>query len=233
MSDYLQKTVDDFPWQFKDKPKIMVLIRAIARQLQEVADFMESLNLDRRIDTAEGTQLDRIGDIVVLTRAQAGLLTGDPITVDVLDDETYRKYLKYKILLNTSDCTYQDLVDGLRMFFEDTVIYREDIDKPATLIFRVPSDIAYIMNSMPIIRASGVGLLIEAFDTETDYDLVSVFAIFLDDKYTFVWTQDETIIRVENGVLILGEFTSNVTDQTLIPPDATTISGQTVQFHNS
>ena len=37
--DYLKKLENDMPQQFKDKPNIEVLLKALARQLQEVFQF--------------------------------------------------------------------------------------------------------------------------------------------------------------------------------------------------
>ena len=93
------------------------------------------------IETAEGINLDRIGEIVVLSRADAGLLAAQAgnLDFDVIDDARYRKYLKYKILANTSNATYKDIITAVKMIWGvDKVSYSENLDGPASLTVSFP-----------------------------------------------------------------------------------------------
>ena len=108
MADYVATLKNDLVEQFRGKANIEALMEVIGAQLQQVYDFYDQLRQDRGVHTAVGKQLDGVGDIVVMTRMEAGKLAGDPIPFEVIDDETYRRYLIYKILKNTCDCTRDD-----------------------------------------------------------------------------------------------------------------------------
>lgn len=88
----------------------------------------------RGVHTAVGKQLDGVGDIAVLSRLEAGELACVKESVYVLDDESYRNYLIYKIWKNTNNCTYYDIIKAFRMFWDKPLYYREDPEIPATMI---------------------------------------------------------------------------------------------------
>lgn len=161
MVDFSKKLILDLVQQFRDKPNIEALSQVIARQLQDVFSFYEQLRTDRNIGAAIGKQLDGIGDLVVLTRSNAGLLYGDRIPYDILDDEKYRKFLTYKVLKNTSRATYEDIVKASKMLWNLPVTYREDPKKPATLLLKttLTDELDPIEDLYPLsmIRAAGVG----------------------------------------------------------------------------
>ena len=97
---------------------------------------MEHLKLILDVDRAQGALLDSIGDIVVLSRADAGLLAAQAgnLDFDVIDDVRYRKYLKYKILENTSNATYKDIISAIKMIWgADKIKYLEYEEGPASL----------------------------------------------------------------------------------------------------
>ena len=118
------------------------------------------------MDTAVGKQLDGVGDIAVMTRKEAGQLAGNPIPFEVIDDNTYRQYLIYKILKNTCDCTYPDIIKAFRMFWDRPLYYTEDPEQPATMIFdtgELPGDVDTTpLFKTPLIRAAGVTLKLYA-----------------------------------------------------------------------
>lgn len=162
MADYVQALKNDLVEQFKGKPHIEALMEVIGEQLQEVAIFYEQLRTKRNVYTSVGKQLDGVGDIAVMTRKEAGQLAGNPIPFDVLDDETYRLYLMYKIMKNNCDCTYPFILKVFRMFWELPLYYSEDPEQPATMIFdtgvmpgTVDTDPLF---RVPLLRAAGVTL---------------------------------------------------------------------------
>ena len=161
MADYIKKLRDDTLEQFKDRPKIDALHQVIGRQLNEVFRFFEQIRTETDVDNAVGQQLDGIGDIVVLSRPDAGkLLTGQEAIASP-DDETYRRYLIYKILKNTCDCTYADIMKAIGMFWKGPPLrYSEDPDKPATICFdfEASKDLADQAIGIPFVKAGGVGL---------------------------------------------------------------------------
>lgn len=162
----MKPMIEDFPSQFKGKPKIEALCACFDRQFAEIEQCFQQLLLLLDIEKAEGKQLDRIGDIVVLSRAQAGLLAaqGGNIDFDVIDDVRYRKYLKYKILANTSNATYRDIITAVKTIWDvDKVSYNENVDGPASLTVSFPY--AYKPGEdiflLPPLVAAGVGINIQ------------------------------------------------------------------------
>ena len=166
MVDYISVLKEDLVEQFRGKPNIEALVEVIGIELQQVADFYEQLRTERDLDHAVGKQLDGVGDIVVMTRKEAGELAGDPIPFDVIDDDTYRQYLIYKILKNTCDCTYPDIIKAFKMFWDYPLYYTEDPEQPATMIFdtgELPGNVdTTSLFKTPLIRAAGVTLKLYA-----------------------------------------------------------------------
>ena len=165
MAEFYPKLRVDLVEQFRDKPYITALVEVIARQLDEVQAFYDQLRTERGIYTAVGKQLDGIGDIVSLNRLEAGILMGDPIPVDILNDDDYRKYLIFKIMKNTSDGSYPDVVKAIRMLYNGEFRYQEDPNVPATIFLDVErfkfNDIETLLN-LPIIKAGGVQIRFRA-----------------------------------------------------------------------
>lgn len=161
---YDERILREFPHAFQNKEKIGVLVRAFARQLDGLYQAGMDLKTLCDLDTAQGKQLDGIGDIVVLSRSDAMRLIKGPIQYDIMDDEHYRHYLKYKILKNTSTCTYYDIITAVQMLWgADEIEYFEDPEEPAavTLAFPDPGGAAQLDDIPPII-AAGVGIHIHA-----------------------------------------------------------------------
>lgn len=173
MADYMTVLKEDLVEQFRGKANIESLMEVIGLELQAVFDFYEQLRNERDVGTAVGKQLDGVGDIAVLTRKEAGQLAGNPIPFEVIDDDTYRQYLIYKILKNTCDCTYPDIIKAFRMFWDRPLYYTEDPDQPATMIFdtgEMPGDVDTTpLFKTPLIRAAGITLKLYA-RTSTELD---------------------------------------------------------------
>ena len=166
MPDYVELLRGDLVAQFKEKPVIDALVSAIGEQLNDVRRFYEDLRDRRGIQTSMGQQLDGVGDIVVLSRLEAGALACINESVYVLDDESYRRYLIFKVWKNTNNCTYHDVIKALRMFWPKPLYYREDPAEPATMVFETDmlspeDDVPKLLNA-PLIKAAGVGIKVIA-----------------------------------------------------------------------
>ena len=177
MVDYIESLKNDLVEQFRGKENIEALNEVVAKQLQDVYDFYEQLKNERDVYTAVGKQLDGVGDIAVMTRMEAGQLAGDPIPFDIMDDDTYRQYLIFKILKNTCDCTYPDIIKAFRMFWDRPLYYSESHEYPATMIFdtgEMPGEIHTTpLFRIPLLRAAGVTLKLYA-RTSTEMDPVKI-----------------------------------------------------------
>lgn len=169
----MKPMIKDFPWQFRGKPKIEALCQCWDRQFEEIFSCLEQMKLILDVDRAQGAQLDRIGDIVVLSRADAGLLAAQAgnLDFDVIDDVRYRKYLKYKILENTSNATYKDIISAIKMIWgADKIKYLENEEGPASLTVSFPYHYtAGDVFILPPLTAAGVGIHVRA-ETELQPD---------------------------------------------------------------
>lgn len=156
MAKYGERLIQDLLQQFKGKERIEALLEVVGNQLDQVYEFYENLNLNRALATAQGVQLDRIGSILVLTRAEAGLLIQDNEDY-VIDDDTYRYILAYKIMLNNGSATYYDIVRGIKQFYNLDILYSETPDEPASFMLEVGAADANIplRNILPV-KAAGV-----------------------------------------------------------------------------
>lgn len=160
MTDYIKKLKADLVEQFRGKPNIEALVEVIGEQFEDLVEFFEQLRIKRTLYEAEGKQLDGIGDIVVLSRLEAAKMYGLTSAAE-LPDDVYRKYLIFKILKNTCNCTYYDIMKAIGMFWNGPPLkYSEDPQKPATIIFDfdVTPDIADQVLGLPFVKAGGVGL---------------------------------------------------------------------------
>lgn len=167
--DYTISLLKDLPEQYREKGKIEGLMKAIGRQMNDIRTFYEQLKTERFITTAYGAQLDRIGDIVVLSRREAQEIMG---TDEPLTDDEYRRLLIYKVELNFGDGTYRSILNCLRIIRGSTLGFtlKEELERPAMLIVESPegpySENVQAMLHTPIPRAGGVGLLIRSIDTK-------------------------------------------------------------------
>ena len=179
--EYLIDLKKDLVTQFQDQPNIDVLVEAVQNQLQDVCVFYEQLRDLRSIDTAQGAQLDGIGEIAVLSRADAGEMASYKEPTFVMEDEEYRRYLLFKIWKNTNSCTYKDIQTAFRMFWDKPLYYSEYPNQkfpeesypgqypqlPATMVFESsvcsPDDNVAQLFDLPFIKAAGVAVIIIAY----------------------------------------------------------------------
>lgn len=180
MADYVVALKKDLVEQFRGKANIEALVEVIGAQFQQVYDFYDQLRYNRDVYTAVGKNLDGVGDIAVLTRMEAAQIAGDPIPFEVLDDEKYRQYLIYKILKNTCDCTYPDIIKAFRMFWDRPLYYTEDPAYPATMIFDTGEMDGTVnttpLFNTPLLRAAGVTLQLYA-RTKTPLDTTKLYIL--------------------------------------------------------
>lgn len=157
----------DLPQQFQGKKKIEILIRAFARQMEEIEAVLTDINSMTDISTADGINLDYVGDIVCMTRKEAGELVKKRFQEPVISDEKYRQYLKYGILRNTSDCTYGDIMKAIEILWDvDKASYYERKDRPATIFIGLPpvgiDDEDQAAGKPDILKPGGVGFIYTA-----------------------------------------------------------------------
>lgn len=157
----LNAWLDDLPQQFQGKEFIEGLISAFAKQFEEIQEVFAELDLKTDLESAVGKNLDMVGDIVTLTRKEAGVLAGIDVTDPVISDERYRQFLKYQMLVNTNECTYNDLMDGLALLWDvSPIYYKEDPALPAVIIltmpFLTPGRKVVTLGEIPMVKPAGV-----------------------------------------------------------------------------
>lgn len=172
--DFSTDLKKDLVTQFKNQPNLDALVSVVEKQFTDLCDFLNDLRRKRSVETAEGVQLDRIGDIAVLSRAEAGRLALLSDETYVLSDEDYRQYLIFKIWKNTNNTTYYDVMKAFRMFWKRPLHYREDPEFPATMIFETdpldpkdPTQDPQKLFRAAFVKAAGVGIHVIA---NTQYD---------------------------------------------------------------
>lgn len=169
--DIVKSFLEKLPEQFKHKPNTEALITAFAQELEEVGAVLHELETLRAIKTAVGKQLDRAGEIVVLTRAESAGYAG-LIDFDVIDDERYRLFLMYKALRNAGTCTFPELMEVCRLLYNVKLLYyREYDDHPAHFGLMVGADfqdwmLKMLYNTSLTIKPGGVSVELKFFELE-------------------------------------------------------------------
>lgn len=81
-----------------DKTNLQKLISALAESVQDVENVIQQLRTGRNLDSAEGVQLDGIGEILDLPR------------LDDETDENYRERLKFQSFINGATGTPEEVI---------------------------------------------------------------------------------------------------------------------------
>lgn len=161
--EILNEWLNDLPQQFQSKKNIEILISAFAKQMYEIQKVYRQLDLQTDLDSAVGINLDMVGDIAVLTRKEAHnvLRTAQDIKIN---DDIYRKVLLWKLIKNTCDCTYTDIMKSMSLLWNtDNVSYVEDPLRPATIYIKMPTintdEMDPIVGRILSIKPAGVALI--------------------------------------------------------------------------
>lgn len=190
-----------WPAQFRDGSRLEALVRGLAQPLNDgQAAALQLLN-DRWLDTAEGQQLDGIGDIVGLPRiiddvvyvqffgfvGQPGIAgfgegrlrrRGESITggsTTLLDPE-YRRLLYWKIAVNNGHGTAPEIIAALKPILAVSRVIVQDVGnaKIAVWVNRLPgmSDPLMVNAEKWVPKAAGVGLQLSA-SNDTPFGFLS------------------------------------------------------------
>lgn len=139
-----------------DENNTTKFLRGLLECAQELELAGRQVLLVRSIEDSQGTQLDRIGRIVVQPR-------------NGLDDVTYRRYLRARVVANKSDGTIADVISVLRLILGNgngTITFRNQGNAAfmATIEgIAVDDDLANILiNFMNDTKLGGVRAIIES-----------------------------------------------------------------------
>ena len=152
----------DIPCQFREGENINGLIGVFSKELDELLQVNQDLMYKVDLATAEGKNLDRVGEIVNLSRPDAYKLL-ELTTAEVVGDEMYRNALRFKVLKNNTDGTYDDIMKGLHLLWDEDgarLTYGENNFGQAEIeigVYDVPTDAVdpYTIKPM-VIKPGGV-----------------------------------------------------------------------------
>lgn len=159
----LDDWISDMPQQFQNKPRIEALVKAFSKQMDELYAVFDELDTMTDLETAVGTNLDMVGDILNLSRKDAHIIIREAENA-VITDAVYRQVLKYKSIANSGDCTYDNLMSAINLLWDtDNITYYEPPDRPATALLTIPTvDIDGVdptIGKVLSIKAAGVQIL--------------------------------------------------------------------------
>ena len=112
------------------------IVWAFAPEYEHLMLALGGFEWINNIDKCNGVLLNRIGQLVCLTRQQAGAMIGSRELAD--NDDIYRVCLKYKAYVNSCRCTPNEIIEATKIIFGATeVVYSERRDVPATIYLSI------------------------------------------------------------------------------------------------
>ena len=187
-----QHLISQFQWDvidgkvYDDKPVLRALLTALGAEIDELNQAINDLKNKRWIDTAEGVQLDGIGEIVDRNRQIDKAIAinvfgfyGQPnvagfgqarfrganesnLATYILGDSEYKLVLALKAMKNNSRATAEDTIKSLKYIYNAPTISFEEVGNANVIvgIGKVLSDNEKLLaNAVDlVIRAGGVGL---------------------------------------------------------------------------
>ena len=142
--DYVAIALSRLTNQFAGSPILQAMVAAMVEPLQVLEDSAQDVREKRWIDTAEGKQLDG-----------AGYIVGEPRLGR--DDAEYREAIKFRIFVNTSNATPQDLIRGITFLTKpDNVQYIEQYPATAMLFTDGPNITPFIHDVMQSLSPAAI-----------------------------------------------------------------------------
>jgi len=149
--DYISIAQSRLTNQFSEKPLINAVVKAMITPVQDVETLSDAVRNERWIATAVGVQLDGCGYIVGESRQGR-------------TDDEYRAAILFRIFVNTSNATPEDLIHGLRYLTSPYDIqYIEQYPATAMLFTdgpEVPSNIQSVIQSLSPAGISDVPVMV-------------------------------------------------------------------------
>lgn len=166
VTDHAQRAKDRLAEQFKNQPNLAKVLDTLNDQTQKLEDALWQLLTERTMSSALGAQLDALGRIV--GQARQGF-----------DDETYRLYLKARVLLNVSSGTKEEIYSIFRPLVDVSTTMRIEEQPPAAFVLRfggvafTPAQIQRLIVFLRAAKSAGVRAIMEWFE----YDPAEVFTL--------------------------------------------------------
>lgn len=192
-----QHLISQFQWDvidekiYDDKPVLRAILTALGAEMDELNQAINDLKNKRWIDTAEGVQLDGIGEIVDRNRqidkaiaVQVFGFQGQPNVVGfgqarfrganesnlesyILDDTEYKLVLALKAMMNNSRATAEDTINSLKYVYNAPIVSLEEIGN-ANIIIGIGKNLSdnekLLANAVDlVVKAGGVGLKYKSY----------------------------------------------------------------------
>lgn len=164
-------------FQYRTLPKARAHIKALCGAAFCGGILLKMLD-GFSIDTAQGEQLDILGKYIGLSR-QAKILLEDTGSTE-MDDDTYRKLLKFKAIINASPATTAAIKTALWDAFGGSVRLTDNRDMTYKYTMTVGNAVAIIAASEKLLPAP-MGVDITAEDKS---DLMALYEEEYADDYT-------------------------------------------------
>lgn len=145
----------DIPWAVKmeikndlfGEKRVAVEVFPTQDRLVDVCDCYHLWVFEKGFQLPFGILLNRIGQLVCLTRQQAGAMIGSRELAD--NDDIYRVCLKYKAYVNSCRCTPNEIIEATKIIFGATeVVYSERRDVPATIYLSISAPFSDLVLSI-------------------------------------------------------------------------------------
>lgn len=144
--------------QYADKPLFNEYVKTLLDEISPIIDCLNDFNIVFILDTAVGDQLDKIGQLLDLSRE---LPVDDPNIPSILTDDTFRLVLKARILANHWDGSNEGLIKIIDTMFPSVsyqLIDGQDMSMTVAIIDpnSTPERIALLLNGYILPKPSGV-----------------------------------------------------------------------------
>lgn len=194
--------------QFARSTNLQKLLRIIVEPLQDLENVARDLKEKRSIDTGEGVQLDLIGEWI-----------GEPR--QGRDDNEYRRWLRFRIFVNTSDGEPETVIAILRFLTGATdVEYWENYPAALQLYTNGPDVSPELIAILQGVAPAGIGDIPVTFDLGNDHTfrlalLPEPVPLLLDDQFPAALDDGE--------LLLLTGRASDADGSRLVEPYATPV----------
>ena len=203
--DYAADAVPRLAGQFYESKKLVSLIAAIVDPLTLLEGHADDLMADRWIDTAIGRQLDGCGYIVGVFRRGRS-------------DEEYREAIKYRIFVNTSTATPQDLVRGLKFLTSPTDCQYLEAWPATAILFtngiNIPTGIQAQMQDLAPAAISDVPVCVsydgKPFRFSRDVQVNPFGELFVNDLTSYLTANGSDIFVTKQSVGPLPQYESGL-----------------------
>lgn len=141
------QTISETSVRVEKRSNLNAVFLAFAKEAQELRLGFADLQELNNIDYCEGKLLDRIGELVGLTRKQAGEMIGSRELADRGD--VYRITLRYKAFANSCGWTPEEIMEATKIIFTATQVrYSENPKMPASFHLEVSAPFTDVVMSI-------------------------------------------------------------------------------------